>query len=504
MFKSLKSSITSTLSPDTQNNGNDSKTNNNNGDDSSTLELNQEKREEIVKNFRKILGAGNEKYDNATLIRFAVAKSFNLEKAKQQLEEAMKWREKQKIDSIPLPVLNPGTPLLYPIRGLAPFINDTNVEIVKGVPDYLPRIYKYFGGNAIHKIDKDGRSVYIERLVYLKYTIIITLDRVKMTSLNQLKGYHDAKGLAKYIKSEELVDWHIRCQEFSHKVLMPELSRRIGRLIDKETVIFDCEGMGFHQLHMPALYLYRTIAEIDQSYYPERLGRLFVVNAPFMFVKIWALVKKWLDPGMLKKVHICGKDFKNILLEHIDEKNLPAFLGGKCTCSHLAGGCVPSVVLGNIPSLTKDQNSLQQTLPSTSAPPSLIPLESRRDGYNYRIQILKGDSKTYEVIITPSTEDKDQINVEIAFRKVEGKGKLKFQVKFIKFGDDDGDRSDESNGNTIMEPVTLKEEDTEKHIFDFKVKHNETGEFLLTWSFDEYSNSDNCIIEYFVKVDDNE
>ncbi|CAJ0642209.1 14171_t:CDS:2, partial [Entrophospora sp. SA101] len=53
----------------------------------------------------------------------------------------------------------------------------------------------------------------------------------------------------------------------------------------------------------------------------------------------------------------------------------------------------------------------------------------------------------------------------------------------------------------IMEPVTLKEEDTEKHIFDFKVKHNETGEFLLTWSFDEYSNSDNCIIEYFVKVD---
>ncbi|CAJ0765046.1 12194_t:CDS:1, partial [Entrophospora sp. SA101] len=65
MFKSLKSSITSTLSPDTQNNGNDSKTNNNNGDDSSTLELNQEKREEIVKNFRKILGAGNEKYDNA-------------------------------------------------------------------------------------------------------------------------------------------------------------------------------------------------------------------------------------------------------------------------------------------------------------------------------------------------------------------------------------------------------------------------------------------------------
>lgn len=61
---------------------------------------------------------------------------------------------------------------------------------------------------------------------------------------------------------------------------------------------------------MPALSLYRAIADLDQKYYPERLGKLFVVNTPFMFVQIWSLAKKWLDPGMLKKVHICGKDFK--------------------------------------------------------------------------------------------------------------------------------------------------------------------------------------------------
>ena len=61
---------------------------------------------------------------------------------------------------------------------------------------------------------------------------------------------------------------------------------------------------------MPGLTLYRAIAELDQKYYPERLGKLFVVNAPFMFVKIWALAKKWLDPGMLEKVHICDKDFQ--------------------------------------------------------------------------------------------------------------------------------------------------------------------------------------------------
>jgi hypothetical protein len=54
-----------------------------------------------------------------------------------------------------------------------------------------------------------------------------------------------------------------------------------------------------------------------------------------------------------------------------------------------------------------------------------------------------------------------------------------------------------------LEPITLTEGDTEGHTFDFKFKHDEIGQFLLMWSFDEYSNSDNCIIEYFVKIDGN-
>ncbi|CAB5129865.1 unnamed protein product [Rhizophagus irregularis] len=181
-----------------------------------------------------------EEYDDHTLMRFATARSFRLDKTKEQLIETITWRDLEGIDSIPLPILNPGTPILY------------------------PKIYGYFGGNSVHKTDKEGRGIYIERA-----------------------GYHDSKRLAKYVKQEELTNWHIRCQEFSHRVIMPELSRRAGKIIDKETVIFDCEGMGFHQLHLPSLTLYRAIAELDQKYYPGRLGKLFVVNAPFIFVKIW-------------------------------------------------------------------------------------------------------------------------------------------------------------------------------------------------------------------------
>lgn len=142
---------------------------------------------------------------------------LQLVKAKEQLIETITWRDLEGIDSIPLPILNPDTPILYPVRGLGPFVPDINVEAGNGVPENILRIYEYFGGNSVHKTDKEGRGIYIERV-----------------------GYHDSKRLAKYVKQEELTNWHIRCQEFSHRFIMPELSRRAGKIIDKETVIFDC------------------------------------------------------------------------------------------------------------------------------------------------------------------------------------------------------------------------------------------------------------------------
>lgn len=96
---------------------------------------------------------------------------------------------------------------------------------------------------------------------------------------------------------------------------MKDCSKKAGRPINRETVIFDCTGMGWRrkfyhlktralynfyiiELHMPALNFIRAIADCDQKYYPETLNKFFLVNAPSAFVYVWKIVKAWLDPGV--------------------------------------------------------------------------------------------------------------------------------------------------------------------------------------------------------------
>ncbi|KAI8342911.1 CRAL-TRIO domain-containing protein [Chlamydoabsidia padenii] len=259
------------------------------------------------------------------LEQFLIARSWDVEGALKQLLDMFVWRKENDIDLYPVATKDNGLPVLYPIRGYS-CIPDQNLVAQPGVSESVLRVYKYMGGSCLHKVDKDGCPIYIERL-----------------------GYHQAKELAKNTTAEEIFHYHIGCNEFLHRIIMKDCSQMAGKPINRETVIFDCTGMGWQQFHMPAINLIRTISDVDQKYYPETLNRLFLVNAPTAFVYVWKIVKAWLDPGTIDKIQILGKDYKTELLNHISAENLPEFLGGSCTCDHMPGGCVPSQVLKNAP-----------------------------------------------------------------------------------------------------------------------------------------------------------
>lgn len=108
---------------------------------------------------------------------------------------------------------------------------------------------------------------------------------------------------------------------------LDKLCSRIPARQEKFVVIGDLEGWGYSNSDMRA---YLSGLSILQDYYPERLGKLYIVHVPYVFMAVWKVVCPFIDNNTKKKiVFVENKKLKSTLLEDIDESQLPDIYGGK-------------------------------------------------------------------------------------------------------------------------------------------------------------------------------
>ncbi|KAI5060095.1 hypothetical protein GOP47_0024515 [Adiantum capillus-veneris] len=217
---------------------------------------------------------------DADLLRYMRARSFDISKAKAMYEAMLEWRKEVGADTII-------ESFQFPER-----------RVVK-------ELYPHFH----HKTDKLGRPIYIERLGHLQLDEIL-----KITTTDRMLMYH--------IKEWEiLIDWKF-----------PACSKKAGRLIMQSLTILDLKGVAMKTMNKQVRSFIQKLTKIDQDYYPEFLGKMFIVNAPTAFKAVWAMIKPWLDKRTQKKIEVHGSNFTSKLLELVDAENLPEFLGGACHC----------------------------------------------------------------------------------------------------------------------------------------------------------------------------
>jgi hypothetical protein len=107
-------------------------------------------------------------------------------------------------------------------------------------------------------------------------------------------------------------------------------SRRFQKPIDKLVVVFDMTGLNY-SLDTRALNIFKRCIAIDERYYPERLKHFFVINAPWFFTAVWAIVRPWIDPVTREKFQILGSDFMSTLSKYVDADQIPSLMGGAQT-----------------------------------------------------------------------------------------------------------------------------------------------------------------------------
>lgn len=112
---------------------------------------------------------------------------------------------------------------------------------------------------------------------------------------------------------------------------LPACSRKAGKLLETCTTIMDLKGVGISRANSVYGFV-KQVSAISQNYYPERLGKLYLINAPWGFASVFSFIKGFLDPVTVQKIHVLGSGYQSELLAQVPKENLPKQFGGECEC----------------------------------------------------------------------------------------------------------------------------------------------------------------------------
>jgi len=155
---------------------------------------------------------------------------------------------------------------------------------------------------------QDGRPIYVERL-----------------------GQLDIKALYAATTQERLLQRLVFEYEKFITDRLPACSAAAGHPVETSCTILDLYNVSLSNFYRVKDFVMQA-ASVGQDRYPECMGKFYIINAPWAFSAVWAIIKPWLDEVTVSKIEILGSGYKEKLLAQIPVENLPKEFGGTCTC----------------------------------------------------------------------------------------------------------------------------------------------------------------------------
>ncbi len=94
--------------------------------------------------------------------------------------------------------------------------------------------------------------------------------------------------------------------------------------------VLDLEGFGLGHLGQNTMEQIKLYISTDNVCYPETLGKMVIINAPWLINKVWHMIQGWLDERTVAKIEIIGDSDAGIkrLHELVQKDQLPVKYGG--------------------------------------------------------------------------------------------------------------------------------------------------------------------------------
>lgn len=143
-------------------------------------------------------------------------------------------------------------------------------------------------------------------------------------------GKFEIWNILKLTTMERLVRFHAWEGEQAIRI-MREQSARVGWNIETFVVIIDAAGWHTGLATSDAFSYIKGMASTDSDHYPERLGRLMVINAPSTINMAWKLISRFLDSVTRTKIQIYGtnpEEWQPQIFEFVARDQVPVMFGG--------------------------------------------------------------------------------------------------------------------------------------------------------------------------------
>ncbi|XP_057372015.1 SEC14-like protein 2 [Daphnia carinata] len=232
------------------------------------------------------------------LLRWLIARDFNIAKAETMLRKSLEWRQTNRVDEM---------------------IDESE----------LPEVMRKYFAVGHTGVDK-----------YKSYTVTVRY------------GAMDMKGILLSVKKKNYFMYLTQKLETSIREAKtnPERYTLSPTTIYQVTIILDLAGFSMrHITFKPALDICFEMLQMNETNYPEFLRRVFVINAPKIFSILYSLSKPFMHEKTTSNVRIYGynvEQWKAALLEDFDPQELPACYGGTLTDPDGNPNCITMVNMG--------------------------------------------------------------------------------------------------------------------------------------------------------------
>ena len=140
------------------------------------------------------------------------------------------------------------------------------------------------------------------------------------------------------------------------------------------------------------------------------MAKHFIINAPWIFTGVWAMIKPWLDPVTAGKIKVIGSNYQDTLFEVVHPNQIPKEFGGTSEMVLDSALTADGEAEKRVDAMFSHHHSMM--LAATATATATVTATAAQDDTAAHSVELEAETATTTVRVCEKKEEKEEIKVD--------------------------------------------------------------------------------------------